>query len=65
MEGFSTVENIKLLNEIGNLKAKQGEIYQQKGPASSDYITLSIQLNILINEYLDEKIVKLHDTNKE
>ena len=58
MKGNESVqfENMKLLNEIFNLKTKKNELYNQKGPGSSDYITLSIKLNILVDEYLEEKI---------
>jgi hypothetical protein len=49
-------ENPKLLMEIGNLKSKKNELYQEKGPSSTDYIKLSLQLDLLINEYIEEKI---------
>lgn len=52
-------ENMNLLKEIINLKTKKKELYNQKGPSSSDYIMLSIKLDLLINEYIEEKIVQL------
>ncbi|WP_248736844.1 Spo0E family sporulation regulatory protein-aspartic acid phosphatase [Neobacillus rhizosphaerae] len=52
-------ENIKLLMEIFNLKSNLHELYIQKGSASSEYISLSIKLDLLIKEYFEEKIVKL------
>ena len=53
------VENMKLLMEIVNLKTQMSELYNQKGPGSSDYIKLSINLDLLINEYVEEKIEHL------
>lgn len=53
------MENVDLLMEIAHLKTKISELYHRKGPSSSDYISLSIELNLLINEYIDEKIVHL------
>ena len=38
---FSDTENMDLLMEIVNLKAKLRGIYNQTGPNSSEYITLS------------------------
>lgn len=52
-------ENIKLLNEISNLKIKLTELYSQNGPSTPEYISLSIKLDLLVNEYLDEKIKNL------
>jgi hypothetical protein len=52
-------ENIPLLMNIFNLRTKINELYQQKGPGSSDYIKLSIKLDLLMNEYFDEKIEHL------
>lgn len=51
-------ENINLLLEIFNLKTTKRKLYNQKGPGSSDYIMLSIKLDLLINEYLEEKMEK-------
>lgn len=53
------LENMNLLREIVHLKSKISELYNEKGPYSSDYISLSIKLDVLINEYIDEKIVHL------
>jgi hypothetical protein len=52
-------ENMKLLMDILNLKSKKSELYQQTGPSSSDYISLSIKLDLLVNSYLEEKLVDL------
>ncbi|MCL6572062.1 MAG: hypothetical protein K6T88_10325 [Bacillus sp. (in: Bacteria)] len=52
-------ENMKLLMDILNLKTKKSELYQQTGPSSSDYISLSIKLDLLVNSYLEEKLVDL------
>ncbi len=52
-------ENITALREISKLKRKKMELYNQKGPHSSDYIKLSIKLDFLINKYIEEKIVHL------
>jgi hypothetical protein len=49
-------ENIKLLTEISQLRTKKIELYNQKGPGSNDYISLSIKLNLLVDKYLEEKI---------
>lgn len=54
-------ENMGLLSEIYHLRIILKEIYSQKGPANSDYISLSIKLNLLVNEYIDEKISMLKD----
>jgi hypothetical protein len=43
--------------EIASLKSQVSQLYHQYGPGSSDYIKLSIKLNLLINEYIEEKIV--------
>ena len=53
------VENINLLMEISELKTTISELYDQKGPGSADYIMLSIKLDVLTNEYLQEKIDNL------
>ncbi|MDR7239544.1 hypothetical protein [Neobacillus drentensis] len=52
---FSDTENMELLMEIVNLKAKLRGMYNQTGPNSSIYITLSIKLNLLMNKYFEEK----------
>lgn len=56
---YSQDENNKLLMEIMNLRINLSELYAQSGPSSSNYISDSIKLDLLINEYLDEKISKL------
>jgi hypothetical protein len=48
-------ENVELLMEIVNLKTKINEMYDQTGPNTSEYITLSIRLNFLIDKYFAEK----------
>jgi hypothetical protein len=54
-----TQENVNLLLEIVELKAKVSQLYNLYGPGSSEYISLTLKLNQLINEYIDEKIVHL------
>jgi hypothetical protein len=54
------LENMIILKEIWNLKTKMSELYHQKGPACSDYISLSLKLNSLVNQYFDEKMVNLY-----
>lgn len=49
-------ENVKLLKEIYNLKMKLNDMYIQSGPNSSDYINLSIKLNVLEKKYMEEKL---------
>lgn len=44
-------KNTRLLVEISNLQNDLNALYAQKGPASSDYISLSIKLKVLIKEY--------------
>lgn len=53
------IENMELLMEIVNLKTKLSEIYNQIGPSSSEYVTLSIKLNLLMNKYFEEKTQNL------
>jgi hypothetical protein len=52
-------ENTELLNEIFQLKTKKNELYSQKGPGSPDYLDLSLKLNVLVTQYIDEKIKTL------
>lgn len=52
-------ENMKLLMEIFHLKLKVRELYLQTGPASSTYILLKIKLDMLIEEYMEEKLLAL------
>jgi hypothetical protein len=51
------LENVMLLKEICTLKTKTSELYHQKGPCCPDYISLSLKLNSLVNQYLEEKIM--------
>jgi hypothetical protein len=53
------VENMELLMEIVNLREKINELYNQSGPNTSEYITLSIQLNLLVKDYFEEKTAQL------
>jgi hypothetical protein len=57
-------ENKELLMEIVTLKTKLSEIYKQIGPSSSEYITLSIKLNLLMNKYFEEKAEYLISVEK-
>lgn len=52
-------EDRSLLRKIGYLKNKKNELYEQKGPGCPDYITVSVQLDVLINQYIEEKIQSL------
>lgn len=49
-------ENMELLREIDLLKSKKNELYSHTGPSSSDYIDLSLRLDLLMNRYVEEKI---------
>lgn len=57
METFeqSQSENIKLLKII-HLRNRLGEIQAKSGPNSSKYIDISLQLDLLEKEYIDEKV---------
>jgi hypothetical protein len=55
----SQIENKKLLMDIVELKIKQSELFNQSGPNTSEYISLSIKLDCLMNEYFNEKIEQL------
>ncbi|MCQ6280624.1 hypothetical protein [Bacillus sp. EB600] len=57
-------ENLNLLMEIHNLKITLRDIYTQKGSANSEYISLSIKLDLLMNEYIDEKLSNLMSISK-
>lgn len=59
MNESASFENKELLLEIAGLKTEIDELYKQTGPVSSEYITLSIKLDLLIKEYIEEKIVHL------
>jgi hypothetical protein len=58
------IENKDLLLDIVNLKTKLSDIYKQIGPNSSEYITLSIKLNLLMNKYFEEKAENLMSSQK-
>ena len=58
---FVQSENVKLLMEIFNIKAILSELYAQNGPNSSDYISYSCQLNFLVHEYIEEKMIFFQD----
>jgi hypothetical protein len=53
-------ENMNLLLEIYNLKKHLSELYTQKGPANGEYISFSIKLDLLLKEYIEEKITMLN-----
>mgnify|MGYP003576147088 FL=1 len=53
------IENKKLLMDIVELKIKLSELFNQTGPNTSEYISLSIKLDCLMNEYFNEKIEQL------
>jgi len=54
-------ENMELLIEIFHLRNTLSEIYSQKGPDNSVYLSLSLELKVLVNEYVEEKITMLKD----
>lgn len=58
-------ENIELLMDIFDHKVRLKEFYIQKGPASSEYISLSIKLKLLIKEYFEEKTLNLISMSKD
>ena len=58
---FVQSENVKLLMEIFNIKAILSELYAQNGPNSSDYISYSCQLDFLVHEYIEEKMILFQD----
>lgn len=47
------------LMEIANVKTEINKLYKKTGPVSSDYITLSIKLDLLMKEYIEEQIANL------
>jgi hypothetical protein len=57
-------ENMNLLMEIHNLKITLRDIYTQKGSANSEYISLSIKLDLLMKEYIDGKLSNLMSISK-
>jgi hypothetical protein len=56
---LTQTENKKLLMDIVELKIKLSELFTQSGPNTSEYISLSIKLDCLMNEYFNEKIEQL------
>ena len=52
-------ENTILLKDIVDLKIKLSELYNQTGPTTSEYVSLSIQLGKRMHEYFDEKVSQL------
>lgn len=53
------VENMALLKEISQLKLKRNELYSHSGPNSSNYVDITLKLNRLVHQYIDEKIENL------
>ncbi|MFJ5759209.1 Spo0E family sporulation regulatory protein-aspartic acid phosphatase [Neobacillus sp. NPDC093182] len=56
---LTQIENKELLMDIVELKIKLSELFNQTGPNTSEYISLSIKLDCLMNEYFNEKIEQL------
>jgi hypothetical protein len=56
---FIETENSKLLMDIVELRVKLSNLYNSTGPNTSEYVSLSIKLDYLMNEYFDEKIAQL------
>jgi hypothetical protein len=56
---FKKIENTKLLMDIVNLKIQLNELYSHKGPNTSEYVSVKINLDKLMNEYFEEKITQL------
>lgn len=54
--GLEQSENRDILVEIRELKSRLNEMYRQKGPASSDYISLSLKLNYLMKEFFEANL---------
>lgn len=50
------IENDKLLMDIVEIKRKLSELFNRTGPNTSEYISLSIKLDFLMNEYFNEKM---------
>jgi hypothetical protein len=48
-------ESIKLMKII-QLRSRIEELHHQSGPNSAKYIDLSLQLDVLEKEYIDEKV---------
>jgi hypothetical protein len=56
---LTQIENKELLMDIVELKIKLSELFNHTGPNTSEYISLSIKLDCLMNEYFNEKIAQL------
>lgn len=56
---FIETENSKLLMDIVELRVKLSNLYNSTGPNTSEYVSLSIKLDCLMNEYFDEKLAQL------
>lgn len=54
-------ENMELLLEIYNLKTTLSDLYSKKGPANGEYISFSIKLDLLLKQYIEEKMTTLND----
>ncbi|MGM7722267.1 Spo0E family sporulation regulatory protein-aspartic acid phosphatase [Metabacillus sp. Hm71] len=67
MKGSKQVkrENMNLLLEIYNLKNHLNDLYTKKGPANGEYISFSIKLDLLLKQYIEEKMTILGDELKE
>ena len=57
---LNQMENMKLLKDIVDLKIQLSQLYNQSGPNTSEYVSLSIQLDKLMNVYFEEKVAQLH-----
>ena len=57
-------ENMKLLTEILEHKINLRKLYGEWGPGSSDYISLSIKHDLLVKEYIEEKLLNLISISK-
>jgi hypothetical protein len=56
---FIETENSKLLMDIVELRVKLSNLYNSTGPNTSEYVSLSIKLDCLMNKYFDEKLAQL------
>ena len=54
LKDHEQLEDVALLAEILELRKKLKEIYKAKGPGNTEYITLSIKLDLLMNQYFEE-----------
>lgn len=61
---FVQNENWQLLMEILTIKNKLSELNVKRGPAHPDYISLSIKLDLLTKQYIEEKIFDLISNHK-